>query len=305
VFRGAIVTVLLVTALAASGAAAAPTQLLFDDFTYSDSTPLLAFWQHGWKVRTQQGWPGMRAATWSVAGVSFVRDPARRGNWLLRMSASTDGTPGGTTEAQVCQQRKFLAGTWATRIRFADAPASGPDGDQVVEAFYGISPLRAPLDPSYSELDWEYLPNGGWGVSAPTLWTTSWATASLEPFVADNATRATAGSRGGWHTLVMQVGNGTVVYFLDGVRLAAHGGRFYPDVPMSLNYTVWFVAGGLVATRAQRTYVQDVDWAFEAAGAIMTPRQVEARVRALRTAKVAFRDSVPAEQPPLDSPCNL
>jgi hypothetical protein len=110
------------------------------------------------------------------------------------MTATTDGTAAGTSQTQVCQRRKFREGAWATRMRFDDAPVAGPDGDQLVEGFYGISPLQAPLDPSYSELDWEYLPNGGWGMSAATLWTTSWATASLQPFVADNATLATRGA---------------------------------------------------------------------------------------------------------------
>jgi hypothetical protein len=220
------------------------------------------------------------------------------------MTSSTDGTAAGTSQAQLCQQRKFLEGTWATRIRFGDSPAVGPDGDEIVEGFYGISPLEAPLDPSYSEMDWEYLPNGGWGMAGPTLWTTTWETASLDPWIADNVTKATPGSLDGWHTLVIQVANGTVDYSIDGAQLASHGGKYYPEVPMSLNYTAWFVDGGLLAG-PKRSYVQDIDWAFYQGGTALTPAQVTERVRALRKAGVTFRDTVPAPQPPLESPCNF
>src|SRR5262249_61698721 len=113
-------------------------------------------------VRPKAGWPGARGAVWSAGNVSFVDDPAQSGNRLLRMSSSTDGTVAGTSQTQVCHQRKYLQGTYATRVRFRSSPTAGPDGDQVVETFYAISPLKAPLDPAYSELDWEYLPNGGW-----------------------------------------------------------------------------------------------------------------------------------------------
>jgi hypothetical protein len=291
-------------ARARSETAAAPPRILFDDFTYGFS-PLVSFWRHGWKVRTEQGWPGMAGATWSVDSIAFVKDPANRKNRLLRMTSSTDGTAAGTSQAQICQHRKFGEGTWATRIRFDDAPTVGPDGDQIVEGFYGISPLAAPLDPDYSEMDWEYLPNGGWGMSAPTLWTTTWETARLDPWFADNTAFSTSGSLAGWHTLVIQVWDGTVTYYLDGVERVSDGGRYYPEVPMSLNYTAWFIDGGLLAPGPRRSYVQDVDWAFVAAGVALSPQQVVEQVRVLRKKGVKFRDTVPAAEPPLESPCNF
>src|SRR5258706_3382343 len=236
------------SAAAHSPRAAAQPPVLFDDFSYAGSDPLFQLWQHGWKVRTAQGWPGAANATWSASAITFVRDPANRKNKLLRLTSSTDGTAVGTSEAQICQARKFYEGTYATRVRFEDAPDAGADGDQLVETFYAISPLQAPLDPSYSELDWEYLPNGGWGMTTPTLWVTSWATVQLDPWIADNTFATTTSSLDGWHTLVLQVAGGAVSYYLDGVLLASHGGSYFPDVPGSINYNLWFFDGGQVPT---------------------------------------------------------
>src|SRR5262245_475651 len=270
---------LVVVALVLSPSA--PAAVFFDDFAYSNAD---AFAQHGWQIRTEQGWPGSRQATWSPQNVTF------RGG-TMRLTSSTDGTPGATSQAQVCTQRKFRVGTWASRVRFHDAPRTG---DVVVETFYGISPLIRRLDPAYSEIDWEYLPHGGWGQAWPTLWTTTWETAQLDPWIADNATQMTSRSFDGWHVLVHQVAKGTVTYYLDGVRLASHGGKYYPEVPMSLNYNVWFVDGGLAPAGPRRSFVEDVDWTLHAPGIVLSPSQVLARVRSFRTAHVAFRDTVPA-----------
>jgi hypothetical protein len=281
-------------------------KVFFDDFSYGRFDPLLQFWQHGWRIRSAQGWPGMAGASWSTGDVSFISDRAHTGNRLLRLTSVTDGTAAGTTQVQICQRRKFFKGTYATRIRFFDGPSFGQDGDQVVETFYAISPLEAPLDPNYSELDWEYLPNGGWGVTAPTLFVTTWETAQLDPYVADNTYTTTTGSLDGWHTLVLQVARGDVRYYLDGTLLASHGGKYYPEVPMSINYNLWFIEGGLLVPGGNpRHYHEDVDWAYHQAGVVLSPGAVAAQIAKLRKSHITFRDTVPAERPPLDSPCNF
>jgi len=136
------------------------SQTLFDDFNYWNSKQLA---RHGWIIRTAAGWPGVPGAMRGNSGVSFPADPDQRGNRLLRMTSATDGTGPNTHQTQICHQRKYLEGTYAARVRFVDVPTDGPSGDQLVESFYTISPLKAPWDPDYSELDFEYLPNGGWG----------------------------------------------------------------------------------------------------------------------------------------------
>jgi len=295
----------VVSSAAARPTAAARPQVLFDDFNYGGFNQSFQLWHHGWKIRTAPGWPGIAGATWSQTGISFVSDPANRANRLLRLTSSTDGTAAGINQAQICQRRKFFEGTYATRVRFNDTPDSGPDGDQLVETFYAISPLQAPLDPNYSELDWEYLPNGGSGVSAPTIFVTSWATAQLEPYIADNTSTSATGSLDGWHTLVLQVAGGTLSYFLDGKLIATHGGKYYPEVPLSISYNLWFIQDGQLPAGSVRRYHEDVDWVYHQAGAALSPQQVTAEVAKLRHTHVTYRDTVPPQTPPLDSPCNF
>jgi hypothetical protein len=278
-------------------------RVLFDDFSYSSRAQLQ---RHGWIVRTAEGWPGVPGAVWWGEGVTFVKDDAAPRNRVLRMTSRTAGPGTPTNQTQVCHQRKYLEGTYAARVRFYDAPSKGPGGDQLVESFYTISPLKAPWDMDYSELDFEYLPNGGWGVAGPTLYATTWETFYPEPnWKKDNVFDTWAGSRAGWHTLVTQVSGGHVKYFVDGKQLADHADRFYPESLMSVNFNLWFIRDGMSKEQGERSYNEDIDWAFHEAGSALTPDEVEARVASLRRAGVKFRDTVPAPTPALDSPCNF
>ena len=59
-----------------------------------------------------------------------TRVAAPRSQAAARLTASTDGTSGGTNQAELYStQKRFLDGTYASRIRFTDTPASGTDGD--------------------------------------------------------------------------------------------------------------------------------------------------------------------------------
>jgi len=285
-----------------SRAAKVSSQTLFDDFNYSNYQQLA---RHGWIIRTAAGWPGIPGAIWGNKGVSFPADQDRRSNRLLRMISSTDGTGPNTHQTQICHQRKYLEGTYAARVRFVDLPTDGPSGDQLVQSFYTISPLKAPWDPDYSELDFEYLPNGGWGLVGSTLFTTSWRTFSPEPnWKKDNVFNTSSGSIAGWHTLVTQVSGGKVKYFIDGKALAEHGGQYYPRSLMSINFNLWFIRDATVKSNAVRHYQEDIDWVFHEAKRVLAPEEVETKVASLRRKSIKFQDTVPAHVPALISPCD-
>jgi len=278
-------------------------QAMFDDFNYAGRG---AMKKRGWILRTAPGWPGVPGATWREEGVSLHSDPNARGNRILRMSSSTGGAGANTSQTQICHQRKYLEGTYAARVRFTDSPVNGTDGDQVVQSFYTISPLKAPWDPDYSELDFEYLPNGGWGIEGPTLYGTTWETFIPEPnWKKDNVFDTVRSSRDGWHTLVTQVAGGKVRYFVDGELLAEHGGNYYPESLMSINFNLWFIKDGLLGASAVRTYEEDIDWVFHESKAVLSPAQVEARVSDMRRRAVRFQDTVAAPSPALTSPCDF
>ncbi len=291
-----------------AGCAALPadtvhTEVFFDDFGQPDLRALAA---HSWTLRTKQGHPGIEGAAWSADSITLVDDPHRPGNRLLRLSAQTDGTPQGTTHAQLCHARKYFEGTYAARVRFSDTPVTGPDGDVIVQTFYAVSPLRFDFDPEFSELDWEYLPNGGWGDAKTRLYGVSWQTVSLNPWQAYNRPLQHLQALDGWHVLVMQVGGGKTRWYLDGALLDEHGGRNYPAVPMSINFNLWFSPGGLLPdVTAPRRYQQDVDWVYHVRNQSLSPKQVDAAVNALRQRGVGQVDGVPPADPPLASTCDF
>jgi hypothetical protein len=277
--------------------------VFFDDFSYRDAAQLAA---GGWSLRGASGHPGVPGARWAPDAITLVDDPARAGNRLLRLSARTDGTGEGTQQAQLCHQRKVLAGTYAARVRFTDTPVQGIDGDPVVQAYYAVSPLRHDFDPQFSEIDWEYLPNGGWGSERTRLYGISWQTVRVEPWEAHNQAHEEWGSWQGWHTLVMQVAEGRSHWYVDGRKVAEHGGRNHPVVPMAIAFSLWFSPGGLLPPSAvPRVYEQDVDWVFHAQDSVLSPAQVDGAVTTMRQRGMARIDTVPPAQPPLDSRCDF
>ncbi|MBT9459887.1 MAG: glycoside hydrolase family 16 protein [Burkholderiaceae bacterium] len=284
-------------------------ELFFDDFSYADTAALTA---QGWTLRSKAGHPGVSGATWAESAISVVDDGRPQGNRLLRLQASTDGTGPGTRQAQLCHQRKYLEGTYAARIRFSDTPVSGVDGDPIIQTFYAVSPLRYDFDPEFSELDWEYLANGGWASEKTRLYGISWQTVRLDPWQSHNQAHeefvqlGAADGQQGWHVLMMQVAEGRTRWFLDGRQLVQHGGRNYPVVPMSINFNLWFSPGGLLpASSEPRVYQQDVDWVLHARNVVLTPDQVLAQVSTLRQAGTARLDQVPPARPALDSRCDF
>ncbi len=285
----------------------APSAVFFDDFDYPNPA---ALFQHGWTARTVAGHPGIPGARWAPEGVSLVDDPQQRGGRWLRLRASTDGTGAGTSQVQLCHQRKYLTGTYAARVRFSDEPVSGADGDPVIQTFYAVSPLRFDFDPEFSELDWEYLPNGGWGSDKTRLYGITWQTVRLDPWLAFNQQHEEFGALGrrgqDMHTLVIQVADGQTRWFLDGRPISTHGGRNYPVVPMSINFNLWFSPNGpLPQGGAPRVYEQEVDWVLHAKDQVLSPAEVDAQVSRWRASGVKRLDTVPAAQPALESRCDV
>lgn len=262
----------------------------FDDFAHADLAALQAF---GWTLRSAPGHPGVPGARWSPDALALDREGSTT---LLRLTARTDGTPAGTQQAQLCHQRKVLHGTYAARLRFGNQPLAGAGGDPVVQSFYAVSPLKHDYDPRFSEVDWEYLAQGGWGSPATRLYAVTWQTVRIEPWDAHNAAHERPGRVDGWHTLLMQVRtDGRTHWFLDGRPLAVHGGRNQPVQPMAISFSTWFSPGGLRPPGAEpRVWAQEVDWVFHARGRTLSPAEVERRVRGLRRAGRLAVDSVPA-----------
>jgi hypothetical protein len=277
--------------------------IFFDDFSYADVAALA---KGGWIQRSKPGHPGIEGAQWAPQNVQLVADADVPGNRVLRLQARTDGTPAGTFQAQLCHARKYLEGTYAARVRFSDAPSQGSAGDVVIQSFYLVSPLRFDLDPQFSEIDWEYLPNGGWGDARTRLYGNAWQTVQLSPWNAYNQAHQEFRSMAGWHTLLMQVALGKTRMFIDGLQVAEHGGRTYPVAPMAIHFNLWFAPGGLLPdARALRAYQLDVDWVFHAKNRVLSPAELDQAVAGMRSAHISTVDSVAAATPELSSPCDI
>ncbi len=134
----------------------------------------------------------------------------------------------------------------------------------------------------YSEMDFEYLPNGGWGASGAAMYNTTWYN--------DNGNRVTTvtnGSFSGWHTLLIVVSGGHVKYY-DGTRLLAdHRGKYYPRSKMMIIPQLWFYENN-----AAGAWHIDVDWVYYAQNTVLTAAQVEANVNSLRSSGVARENTV-------------
>ncbi|MFC3032260.1 glycoside hydrolase family 16 protein [Pseudoalteromonas fenneropenaei] len=270
---------------------ASKAAILFDDFSYQQFSDAK---QHGWLQRTETGHPGVKGATWWEEGVSFHPDLLNPSNQVMRLTSKTDGTSVNTRQTQICHQRKYFEGTYAARVKFNDTPQYGIDGDGVVQTFYTISPLAKPLDKNYSEMDFEYLPNGGWGEENMALFATSWETFQLTPWQPVNAYDARRGSLQGWHVLVLQVADNKLKYYVDGELFAEHGADVYPEVPMSINFNLWFIGEQIIQQPSMRQYYQDVDWVYHSQNQVLDTQAVLKEVSALRANNTAFVDTVPA-----------
>ncbi len=263
---------------------------LFDDFNYATSTEP-AVQQHGWTVKSGQGGPGVPGATWSPQDITFQ---SSGGNSIMNMRLTTDGTAAGTKETELqTTARKFKNGTYAARVKFNDAPNSGPDGDHVNQTFFTFTPLNAPMDPNYSEQDFEYLPNGGWGEQSNIMYTTSWETYNPDPWNAVNAHGEARQSYNGWHDLQLTVDNTSITYYIDGQVFATHGEPYLPETPQWIDFNHWLIDLNGQTGSTPRSYDEQVDYVYFVKDQVLTPAQVGAKVTGYRAAGTTFTDTVP------------
>jgi endo-1,3-1,4-beta-glycanase ExoK len=257
-----------------AGRANAQTSVFFDDFNYTSSTDsnLLNF---GWSPRSGGGGPGI--GTWDPTHITFIPDPADSSNELMQMAATTSGTASTSIQTEILTPFKFLHGTLAARVKFEDAPDSGPDGDQLYQTFFTISPYKSR---PYSEIDFEYLPNGFGSTLTPHFFFTLWQTTHK------NASTNIAASYAGWHTLVVDDADGVNTHFyVDGVLVASFS-TYYPTALMAIDFNQWFPTGSLVNSSTPRTWVEQIDWVYHAKDTLLTTAQVQANVANYRSQRI-------------------
>ena len=263
------VIVLILLACGAFGQA-----VFFDDFNYTSSNDpnLLNF---GWAPRSGGGGPGI--GTWDPTHITFIPDPANSSNELMQMAATTSGTASTTVQTEILTPFKFLHGTFAARVKLADAPQTGPDGDQLYQTFFTISPYKGR---PYSEIDFEYLSNGYGSVLTPHFFFTLWQTTHK------NASTNIAASYSGWHTLVVDDADGVSTHFYVDGLLVAQFSVYYPAALMAIDFNQWFPTGSLVNSSTPRTWVEQIDWVYHAKDTLLTTAQVQANVASYRSQKI-------------------
>ena len=268
---------------AAAKATAVPAGTKFDDFHYSGPhDPALV--AHGWQARSGPGGPGI-ADTWSAAGVSFPSVASAEGGQALQLQVGTDGTRAGTRQAELQSTGAgFFTGTYAARIYFSDAPAHGSNGDHINESFYPIS--ADDTSPRYSELDNEYMPNGGWGAPGPALDTTSWYSATAD----DRVTHRLHNSLQGWHTLMITAVDGMATYSLDGKKLFSSSGKYFPREGMGIHFNAWFID---LPFTGSRTWDMRVNWFYYKADQVVSLQEVQRTVSGFYRDGTHYVDTVP------------
>ncbi|KOG30570.1 cellulose binding domain-containing protein [Streptomyces resistomycificus] len=260
---------------------AAPKGVLFDNFSYVGAKDPALF-KHGWLVRTSKGGPGIED-TWSADGVTFpaAKDTLGDGQ-VLNLRAWTDGTESGTEQASLgTASREFRDGTYAARVHFSDDPAEGKGGDHVNQTFYTIGGSGK----TYSELDNEYMPNGGWGRLGPKLDTVTW----YDHKENDRVYTTTNKSLDGWHTMMITVEDDVVTYRLDGRKLFSSSGKYAPRAGMSINFNHWFVD---LPFKGDRAWDMKVDWLYYNAHDVLSVKEVDAAVKEYSDNGMNYFDTV-------------
>jgi chitodextrinase/GH18 family chitinase len=274
-----------------------PSEMLFDDFSYQspDDPSFTANWNAS---DYSPASPGL--GSFSKSNVVFLQDPATATNKLMRIMFTTRGSRETTVQGEVEGQRRFLYGTYASRIRFYNQPISGPTqtpgpdtGDHIVSTFFTISPYNVP-NTEYGELDFEYLPMAGWNgdgprFTKPTMWNTTWKTRDVR------LTKATETDCSGWHTFWMTVTPTAISYYMDDTLFVTHTDTSYiPQTMMLLMYNIWLTGEQFASGQSgvARTWAQDVDWMYYAKDTTLTRVDIENAVAFYKSKNIPRKDTL-------------
>lgn len=277
-----------------------PSQLLFDDFTYS--TPDDASFLLNWKA-SDYGPAAPGVGVFSKNNVVFLADPTNASNKQMRIMFKTSGSRETTIQGEVEGKKQFLYGTYATRMRFYNQPIEGPSqivgpdtGDRMIATFFTISPYYVP-NTQYGELDFEYLPNAGWNAdeggrfTGPTMWNTTWKNRDTR------ITKPTAEDFSGWRTFWMTVTPTAVTYYIDDRLMVQHTNvEYIPKTTMYLMYNLW-VSGEMFAAGQNgiaRTWAEDVDWVYYAKDTTLSRSDIEGFVSQYKAQNIPKKDTLPA-----------
>jgi hypothetical protein len=270
------------------------TGTFFDDFIYENgSDPLLTGF--GWTIRTGGGGPGPPDCIWDKSLVTFIADTSNTdspnstdGNRLMKLSASTQGSGATCHQSEIYSLKKFQRTTFAAQVMFTDSPDMGSDGDGVVQTFFTIADWATAYTDAYCEFDFEYLPNGGWGVNGATLWESSWETVENH-----RSSRQDSSHAGTWQTLVIQADTMETKYYVNGELGAHHKKPYVVDGLMSINFNHWFIREQLKSSNTNnRQYSYCVDWVFAQTDTVLSPENVENRVNEIRSKGYPRLDTV-------------
>lgn len=276
-----------------------PAQLLFDDFTYN--TPDDEAFLQNWKASDYSpAAPGV--GSFSKDNVIFFADPENAANKQMRIMFKTRGARENTIQGEVEGQKRFLYGTYATRMRFYNQPIEGPaqvvgpeTGDRMIMTFFTISPYYVP-NTEYGELDFEYLPHAGWNpdeggrFTGPTMWNTTWKNRDTR------ISKAWALDASGWHTYWMTVTPDAVTYYMDDRLLVQHTNTDYiPKNTMYLMWNLWISGESFAAGQngVARTWAQDVDWVYYAKDTVLTRADIEGFVGQYKGQNLPKKDTLP------------
>src|SRR5690606_19143032 len=209
--------------------------IFFDDFNY-ENTITDEFKNFGWHVRSGLGNPGPEGAIWSDSFISIQEGPV---NKVLRLEAEIKDTVLIQSELNFKEQKMF-EGTYAARVHYTNKPDTGIDGAGLVQAgFWLFSNYSETLGTErYSEIDFEYLPNGGWGYTdEPVMHLTSWYLDNPK----DNIHQPVKGDFSGWHTFLITIADGKIKYYDGAELLAEQGSKYYPRCNMNIVANLWFI----------------------------------------------------------------